>query len=144
MPRSPTNPLTELPIWLNMRHLCSLGSLKRTVLASCGSSVFSLDRIACCSDIKIQSIAVASCDIYTQRSIFGILLIWSKYGLYKHFSDWFVNQRYSVRCKVNREIVNTMQLWFHLTIFRKYFSVCIHDQYYVLMTARTKCMFRKP
>ena len=62
-------------------------------------------------------------DMYTQRSLFGILLNKPEIRLYLPFFDWIGTQRRFVWYQINRKIVNTIWFWIDLIRFRKDFSV---------------------
>ena len=72
--------------------------------------------------------------ICTQRNIFEILLNETEIRLYLPFSDRFVTKRTSVWIQINHKMINT--IWFRVDSirFRKYFSVCIHEQKYIYET----------
>ena len=53
----------------------------------------------------------------------------TKFRLYIHFSDWFVNKRNYVWCQINGKNVITIQFGFDITRFRTDFSVCSYSRY---------------
>ena len=70
---------------------------------------------------------VCSCRICTQRTRCRILFNLLKFRLWYHFSDRFSTIRDSVWCQINRgKWVITIQIWFDLTRFKSFFSVCMY------------------
>ena len=73
-----------------------------------------------CKDIRAWQLHILIGQLlHAQKSVLNHI----QSNLYLHFSYWCGTKRNFVCCQINWKSVFTIQIWFDLTRFRKYFSI---------------------